>query len=158
MLAPLLLAAMVCPVPDEPVVAEIEGARIRPGALEVGAAVITTCDGLPDPHPTAIAAFGDKLAVGFRDAGVQVWDGRGFTPLFEGTIRALAADGDTLWVGTATQGLWRLTPGKREQIEQSLAEVREALLSLSFGSVAITVHEDRVVQIETTSKKRLKTA
>ena len=51
-----------------------------------------------------------------------------------------------------------MTPGKREQIEQSLAEVREALLSLSFGSVAITVHEDRVVQIETTSKKRLKTA
>lgn len=51
-----------------------------------------------------------------------------------------------------------MTPGKREHIDRSLAEVRDALLSLSFGSVAITVHEDRVVQIEVTAKKRFKPA
>jgi hypothetical protein len=49
-------------------------------------------------------------------------------------------------------------PDKREHIDRSLADVRDALLSLHYGSVAITVHEDRVVQIEVTSKKRLKTA
>ena len=33
---------------------------------------------------------------------------------------------------------------------------REALLSLRFGSIAITIHEDRVVQIDVTEKKRLR--
>jgi hypothetical protein len=51
-----------------------------------------------------------------------------------------------------------MTPGKREHVDRSLAEVRDALLSLSFGSVTITVHDDRVAQIEVTSKKRLKNA
>lgn len=46
-------------------------------------------------------------------------------------------------------------PDKLSQIEESLAKVREALLELRYGSVALTVHEDRVVQIDVTEKKRL---
>lgn len=41
-------------------------------------------------------------------------------------------------------------------IEESLASVREALTGLRFGMVALTVHEGRVVQIDVTEKKRLK--
>lgn len=47
-------------------------------------------------------------------------------------------------------------PEKLRHIEESLANIREALLALRYGSVAITVHEDRVVQIDVTEKKRLK--
>lgn len=46
-------------------------------------------------------------------------------------------------------------PDKLSHIEASLANIREALLSLHYGSVAITVHEDRVVQIDVTEKRRL---
>lgn len=49
-----------------------------------------------------------------------------------------------------------IRPDKLQHIEESLANIREALLSLRYGSVAITVHEDRVVQIDVTEKKRLK--
>ncbi|MBB5706984.1 YezD family protein [Sphingopyxis panaciterrulae] len=45
---------------------------------------------------------------------------------------------------------------KRRQIEESLAKIREGLLGLSFGSVVVTVHNDRVVQIEVTEKTRLR--
>ncbi len=45
---------------------------------------------------------------------------------------------------------------KRRQIEESLAKIREGLLSLSFGSVVVTVHNDRVVQIDVTEKTRLR--
>ena len=41
-------------------------------------------------------------------------------------------------------------------LEQSLDTVREALLGLKFGSVSLTVHEGRVVQIDVTEKRRLK--
>lgn len=44
---------------------------------------------------------------------------------------------------------------KLRHVEASLANIREALLSLRYGSVAITVHEDRVVQIDVTEKRRL---
>lgn len=46
-------------------------------------------------------------------------------------------------------------PNKLSHVEASLEKIREALLMLRFGSVAITVHEDRVVQIDITEKKRL---
>ena len=42
------------------------------------------------------------------------------------------------------------------QIEESLASVREALFGLRFGTVSVTVHEGRVVQIDVTEKKRFK--
>ena len=45
---------------------------------------------------------------------------------------------------------------KLGHIETSLANIREALLSLRYGSVAITVHEDRIVQIDVTEKRRLR--
>jgi len=41
-------------------------------------------------------------------------------------------------------------------LEESLASVREALQSLRYGSIALTIHEGRVVQIDVTEKKRLK--
>ena len=41
-------------------------------------------------------------------------------------------------------------------LEESISSVREALLSLKFGNVSLTVHEGRVVQIDVTEKKRLK--
>jgi hypothetical protein len=49
-----------------------------------------------------------------------------------------------------------IRPDKLKHIEESLANIREALLSLRYGSIAITIHEDRVVQIDVTEKKRLK--
>jgi len=41
-------------------------------------------------------------------------------------------------------------------LEESIASVREALCGLRYGSVALTVHEGRIVQIDVTEKKRLK--
>ena len=49
-----------------------------------------------------------------------------------------------------------LAPDIQRQLEESLASVREALVSLKYGSVSLTVHEGRVVQIDVTEKKRLK--
>ena len=42
-----------------------------------------------------------------------------------------------------------------ETVDKALACVREALVAVRFGSVAITVHDGRVVQIDVTEKKRL---
>lgn len=52
----------------------------------------------------------------------------------------------------------RIRPEKLSQVEQSLAQIREALLQLRYGSIAITVHEDRIVQIDVTEKKRVNIA
>ena len=41
-------------------------------------------------------------------------------------------------------------------LEESLANVREALSGLKYGAVSLTVHDGRVVQIDVTEKKRLK--
>lgn len=56
---------------------------------------------------------------------------------------------------TAPAAAGSARPEKRSHVEQSLAEIRDALLQLRYGSIAITVHEDRVVQIDVTEKKRL---
>ncbi|MEI6641622.1 MAG: YezD family protein [Novosphingobium sp.] len=48
------------------------------------------------------------------------------------------------------------SPDAERHLEESLASVREALTGLRFGTVALTVHEGRVVQIDVTEKKRLK--
>lgn len=45
---------------------------------------------------------------------------------------------------------------KARHIEESLRSIREALMQLRYGSIALTIHEDRVVQIDVTEKKRLK--
>ena len=48
-----------------------------------------------------------------------------------------------------------IKPEKFQHVDQSLANIREALLGLRFGSISITIHEDRIVQIDVTEKKRL---
>ncbi|WP_260927644.1 YezD family protein [Novosphingobium sp. 9] len=45
---------------------------------------------------------------------------------------------------------------KSQHVEESLATIREALLSLRYGTISLTVHEDRVVQIDVTEKRRLR--
>lgn len=47
---------------------------------------------------------------------------------------------------------------KQRHVDEVLHDLREALLGLRFGSVTLTVHEDRVVQIDVTTKTRLKPA
>ena len=48
------------------------------------------------------------------------------------------------------------SPDAQRLLEESLANVREALSGLKYGAVSLTVHEGRVVQIDVTEKKRLK--
>lgn len=50
------------------------------------------------------------------------------------------------------------SPEKALHIEESLNSVREALLQLHYGMIALTIHEDRVVQIDVTEKRRLRTS
>lgn len=47
-------------------------------------------------------------------------------------------------------------PDADRLIEESLANVREALVGLRYGNVSLTVHEGRIVQIDVTEKRRLK--
>lgn len=44
---------------------------------------------------------------------------------------------------------------KHRHVDEVLHDLREALLGLRFGSVTLTIHEDRVVQIDVTTKTRL---
>ena len=39
--------------------------------------------------------------------------------------------------------------------EDALAAIRDYLARLRFGSIAITVHEGRIVQLDVTEKRRL---
>lgn len=48
------------------------------------------------------------------------------------------------------------SPEKVRHIEESLLSVREALMQLHYGTIALTVHEDRIVQIDVTEKRRLR--
>ncbi|WP_374406066.1 YezD family protein [Pelagerythrobacter sp.] len=50
------------------------------------------------------------------------------------------------------------SPEKRRHVEEGIANIRQALLALRFGSIAVTVHDDRIVQIDVTEKTRLKSA
>jgi len=43
-------------------------------------------------------------------------------------------------------------------VEECLSNVRQALTGLQYGSVSLTIHEGRVVQIDVTEKRRLKPA
>ena len=40
-------------------------------------------------------------------------------------------------------------------VEEALAAVRERLASLHYGSIALTVHEGRIVQLDIVEKRRL---
>lgn len=50
------------------------------------------------------------------------------------------------------------SPEKALHVEESLNSVREALLKLHYGMIALTIHEDRIVQIDVTEKRRLRTS
>ena len=50
------------------------------------------------------------------------------------------------------------SPAKAQHVEQSLQNVRDALLRLRYGTIALTVHDDRIVQIDITEKQRLGTS
>ncbi len=85
--------------------------RITPGALQVGTQRFTRCDILPGGHPLSLAVVGNEVFVGFRDVGLQRFDGARFAPLKglpNTPMRALAAGSNALWIGTANQGLWWL--------------------------------------------------
>lgn len=41
-------------------------------------------------------------------------------------------------------------------IEESLATIRDALSAIAYGSLVLTVHEGRLVQIDVTQRKRFK--
>lgn len=47
-------------------------------------------------------------------------------------------------------------PESDAALQAGLAAVREALEGLRFGSIVLTVHEARVVQIDVTHKRRLR--
>lgn len=49
-----------------------------------------------------------------------------------------------------------LEPSATSHLEESLASVRAALAQVKYGSIALTIHEGRVVQIDVTEKRRLK--
>jgi hypothetical protein len=40
-------------------------------------------------------------------------------------------------------------------IDDALAEVRQMLERIRFGSIALTIHEGRIVQLDVTEKRRL---
>jgi hypothetical protein len=42
-------------------------------------------------------------------------------------------------------------------IEAALATIREYLENVRFGSIALTIHDGRIVQLEVTEKRRLAT-
>ena len=48
-----------------------------------------------------------------------------------------------------------LTAVQSPDPEDALAAVRDYLLKLRFGSIAITVHDGRIVQLDVTEKRRL---
>ena len=39
--------------------------------------------------------------------------------------------------------------------DDAVSQIRELLLNLRYGSIAITVHDGRVVQLDVTEKRRL---
>lgn len=49
----------------------------------------------------------------------------------------------------------RPEPSQRKDIHVSIDKVRDVLEQLRFGSITLTVHDARVVQIDVTEKTRL---
>lgn len=47
-------------------------------------------------------------------------------------------------------------PAAHSALDDSLQSIHEALAGMQFGTVLVTVHDGRVVQIDVTEKKRLK--
>jgi hypothetical protein len=138
LLAPPVGGAAHCFVPEGPIVARAvwRGQEVvaREGALEVDGRRLTACDGLPDPFPTALAVSGERLFVGFRAAGVFVFENKHFTRI-EGLpadgVLALAVQGDTLWIGLGTRGLWSARGGRARAARRPLDSVQPAAVARS---------------------------
>jgi len=140
-----LLGALTCMVADEPPVAQLvlpdgQVATARSGALQIGARVITACDGLPAAQPSALAIRQGQLVVGFRSGGVYRIDGGRFVPLAVPTapVRALAADGGRLYVGTSV-GLWQIDGGRLQRSQHPVLRRREITALRLAGDGALHV-------------------
>ena len=48
-------------------------------------------------------------------------------------------------------------PAKATPVDAALATIREHLENIRFGSIALTIHDGRIVQLEVTEKRRLAT-
>ena len=48
-------------------------------------------------------------------------------------------------------------PCSAAPVEAALATIREYLENVRFGSIALTIHDGRIVQLEVTEKRRLAT-
>ena len=46
---------------------------------------------------------------------------------------------------------------KATPVDAALATIREHLENIRFGSIALTIHDGRIVQLEVTEKRRLAT-
>jgi ligand-binding sensor domain-containing protein len=126
-----LTATLQCVVADEPAVAEVTlpggtVATARPGALTVGERTFTPCDGLPAAQPTALAVRNGRLMAGFRTGGVFELEGGRWVHLDSPSapVRALTADGEALFIGTAS-GLWRFADGKAKRSDHPVLRKRE---------------------------------
>ena len=49
------------------------------------------------------------------------------------------------------------TCSKDAPVEAAIATIREYLENVRFGSIALTIHDGRIVQLEVTEKRRLAT-
>jgi ligand-binding sensor domain-containing protein len=143
-----VLAVAQCVVASSPVLATASAgdlqATLTPNAVRLGDHAATGCDALPAPHPTAIAFWHGQLAVGFRDGGVWTWDGSTFTALAGApgaAVRALAATGDTLWIGTA-EGLWSSRPETKPVRFAHRALGRAAIAALTAEGATLRVAVD----------------
>jgi hypothetical protein len=50
------------------------------------------------------------------------------------------------------------TNGTLSGPEEALAAIRDYLETIRFGSIALTIHEGRIVQLDVTEKRRLTTS
>ena len=48
-----------------------------------------------------------------------------------------------------------IIPREREAGDEALAAIRECLSRVRFGTIALTIHDGKVVQLDVTEKKRL---
>jgi ligand-binding sensor domain-containing protein len=107
------------------------------------------CHGLPEAHPTAIAAYRDGFAIAFRDGPVEYWEGGSYAPLPGapgGLVRALASQGDALYIGTES-GLFRW---------RDLGDVAPVLASeLGGAAVSALATEDDGTTLVGTDEKGL---
>lgn len=55
-----------------------------------------------------------------------------------------------------TKSFVPLSPDAARILDENIAAVREALATLKYGNVSLTVHEGRLVQIDVTEKIRLR--